>query len=68
MSTATLQEPISDVMDDELFEVIDGIRVRTPPMAAIARTLPWVRAAIGAESGVLLWDETDIEVSQNDKS
>jgi Uma2 family endonuclease len=36
MSTATLQEPASDVMDDELYEVIDGKRVRTPPMAAIA--------------------------------
>jgi Uma2 family endonuclease len=36
MSTAILQEPISDVMDDELYEVIDGKRVRTPPMAAIA--------------------------------
>jgi Uma2 family endonuclease len=36
MSTATLQSPASDVMDGELYEVIDGKRVRTPPMAAIA--------------------------------
>jgi Uma2 family endonuclease len=36
MSTATLQEPISLVTDEDLYEVIDGIRVRTPPMAASA--------------------------------
>jgi Uma2 family endonuclease len=41
MSTATLQAPptisaIDVVGDDELYEIIDGIRVRTPPMAAIA--------------------------------
>jgi Uma2 family endonuclease len=34
MSAATLQGPISDIADDELYEVIDGQRVRTPPMAA----------------------------------
>src|SRR5437667_408846 len=41
MSTATLQEPTSSpniaiIADDELYEIIDGARVRTPPMAAIA--------------------------------
>ncbi len=36
MSTTSLLEPISDIGDDELYEVIDGIRVRTPPMAAIS--------------------------------
>lgn len=36
MSTATLQEPISAIADDELYEVIDGQRVRTPPMAALS--------------------------------
>src|SRR4051812_32573440 len=38
MSTATLQEPTSPsiIGDDELYEVIDGQRVRTPPMAAFA--------------------------------
>jgi Uma2 family endonuclease len=36
MSTATLQEPISLVTDEDLYEIIDGIRVRTPPMAAFA--------------------------------
>jgi Uma2 family endonuclease len=41
MSTATLQDPKltaanSIVGDDELYEVIDGQRVRTPPMGVIA--------------------------------
>ena len=36
MSTATLQEPISDVGDDELYEIIDGQRVRIPPMGVFA--------------------------------
>ena len=41
MTTAMLQEPMTSptidiVRDDELYEVIDGIRVRTPPMAANA--------------------------------
>jgi Uma2 family endonuclease len=36
MSTVTLQEPISVVNDDELYEVIDGKRVRTPPMGVFA--------------------------------
>jgi Uma2 family endonuclease len=34
MSTAILQDPLSVIGDDELYEVIDGQRVRTPPMAA----------------------------------
>jgi Uma2 family endonuclease len=48
MSTATLQEPISDVMDDELYEVIDGIRVRTPPRAAISG---WTASEISRHLG-----------------
>ncbi len=41
MGTATLERPtavsaIDIVGDDELYEIINGIRVRTPPMAAIA--------------------------------
>jgi Uma2 family endonuclease len=36
MSTATIQEPDSVVGDDELYEVIDGRRVRTPPMGVFA--------------------------------
>ena len=36
MSTATLPETPSTVGDDELFEVIDGQRVRMPPMAALS--------------------------------
>lgn len=36
MSTATLQEPIAVVADDDLYEVIDGQRVRTPPMGVFA--------------------------------
>ena len=41
MSIATLQQPITCptidmVADDELYEVIDGIRMRTPPMGVFA--------------------------------
>ncbi len=36
MSTATLQDPIFDIADDEFYEVIDGERVKTPPMAAFS--------------------------------
>lgn len=36
MSTATLQEPITAVADDDLYEIIDGLRVRTPPMGVFA--------------------------------
>jgi Uma2 family endonuclease len=36
MTTATLQEPISVIMDDELYEVIDGKRVGLPPMGLFA--------------------------------
>ncbi len=36
MGTATLERPADIVGDDELYEVIDGIRVRNQPMAAIA--------------------------------
>ena len=41
MSTAILEQPASAstivmVGDDELYEIIDGKRVRTPPMAALA--------------------------------
>ena len=37
MNTAILQEStISVIGDDELYEVIDGLRVRTPPMATIS--------------------------------
>jgi Uma2 family endonuclease len=37
MSTATiLSPPLLEIGDDELYEVIDGQRVRTPPMAAFA--------------------------------
>ncbi|MBM3994624.1 MAG: hypothetical protein FJ303_10795 [Planctomycetes bacterium] len=32
MSIATLQEPIAAIGDDELYEVVDGLRVKTPPM------------------------------------
>jgi Uma2 family endonuclease len=44
MSTATLQEPIDGVADDELYEVIDGIRVRTPPMGVFA---VWIASRLG---------------------
>jgi Uma2 family endonuclease len=38
MSTATLPDPAatSVVGDDELYEIIDGKRVRTPPLAALS--------------------------------
>ena len=41
MSTATLEQPASSqniavVGDDELYEVVDGVRVRTPPMGFFA--------------------------------
>jgi Uma2 family endonuclease len=36
MSTALLKEPISVVADDDLYEIIDGQRVRTPPMGVFA--------------------------------
>ena len=53
MSAATLQEPmtcptIDVVADGELYEVIDGIRVRTPPMAAIAG---WTASEISRHLG-----------------
>lgn len=36
MSIATLPQPDAIIGDDELYEVIDGQRVRTPPMAALS--------------------------------
>jgi Uma2 family endonuclease len=36
MSTATLPQPDTVIGDDELYEVIDGQRVRIPPMAALS--------------------------------
>ncbi|MBI2805949.1 MAG: Uma2 family endonuclease [Planctomycetes bacterium] len=36
MSTATLTQPDPTIGDDELYEVIDGHRVRIPPMAALS--------------------------------
>lgn len=48
MSTAIIQptvptQPIADIGDDELFEVIDGQRVRTPPMGVFA---VWIASEI----------------------
>ena len=48
MSTATLQEPISLVTDEDLYEIIDGIRVKTPPMAAFAG---WIATEISRHLG-----------------
>ena len=36
MSIATLSQPDTTIGDDELYEVIDGQRVRIPPMAALS--------------------------------
>jgi len=43
MNTATLADPVPIVSDEELYEVIDGVRVRTPPMGVFA---VWVASEI----------------------
>lgn len=48
MSSGILQEPISTIGDDELYEVIDGQRVRTPAMGVYA---VWIASELYRQLG-----------------
>jgi Uma2 family endonuclease len=44
MSSATLERSVDNVVDDELYEIIDGQRVRTPAMGVFA---VWLASRLG---------------------
>lgn len=57
MSTATLHEPTDRIGDDELYEVIDGRRVRKPPMGIFS---VWIASRLAR----LLGNYTDLKLGR----
>ena len=57
MSTATLQKPIDRVGDDELYEVVDGLRVRKPLMAILS---VWIASRLAR----FLANHTDLQLGR----